>query len=105
MAMGRNCYAHRHRDDVPIEVHHVWPLGNGGPDRAANRIPLCSNAHSAVHDYLTRLLKAHPAGAITIPAPRPPSLPWRVRMRYGRKVRRVAEAGFAAIHSRTVQPL
>ena len=84
----------------------MWPTGHGGPDRAPNRIPLCSNAHSAVHDYLTRLLRARPylgpvdPAGLTIPV-----IPWLTRIRYGRKVRHVAETGFRAIHTRTVVKL
>lgn len=89
--MGRNCWAHRHRDDVPLEVHHVWPVGSGGPNVAPNRVTICSNAHSAAHDLLAKMLRADT-----------PKLPWRVRIRYGRRVRRLAEAGYAAIKSHTV---
>lgn len=91
MAMGRNCWAHVHRDDVPLEDHHVWPLGNGGPNVKANRLRVCSNAHSSTHDLLAKMLAA-PAGRV----------PWRVRIRYGRKVRCLAAAGYQAITTRTV---
>jgi 5-methylcytosine-specific restriction endonuclease McrA len=90
MAMGRDCFAHRHREDVPLEVHHIWPTGNGGPNIKPNRVSLCANAHSATHDLLTRTLRAG----------RP--LPWSVRRRYGRKIRRLAAAGFTAITTRTI---
>lgn len=91
MAMGRTCWCHTHRDDVPLEVHHIWPLGSGGPDIKANRVTVCSNAHSATHDLLAKMLKAGTS-----------SLPWYVRIRYGSKVRRLAAAGFAAIQARVV---
>lgn len=90
-AMGRTCWAHRHRDDVPLEVHHVWPLGNGGPNIAANKVTICSNAHSAAHDLLAKMLKADT-----------PRIPWKVRIRYGYRVRRIATAGFTAIKTRRV---
>jgi hypothetical protein len=90
MAMGRDCWCHRHRDDVPLEVHHVWPLGNGGPDIKANRVSVCSNAHSATHDLLSRMVKS--GGRV----------PWTVRIRYGRRVRQLAATGYAAIQARTV---
>lgn len=89
--MGRECWAHRHRDDVPIEIHHVWPVGSGGPNVKANRVAVCSNAHSAVHDLLGRMVRAGTD-----------RLPWTVRRRYGRKVRRLAAAGFQAIASRAI---
>jgi hypothetical protein len=79
------CAVHRHREWVPIEVHHCWPLGHGEPDIPANRVPLCSNAHGAVHSYLDRLLKADPKP------------PWAFRRTFGRKVRALAELGLDRI--------
>ena len=90
-AMGTTCWAHRHRELVPIERHHVWPLGENGPNSKDNIVDLCANAHSATHDLLGKMLKAHTA-----------DLPWTVRRRYGRKVRRLAEAGYLAILTRAV---
>lgn len=90
-AMGRECWAHRHREDVPLEVHHVWPLGNSGPNIAANKVTICSNAHSATHDLLAKMLKAGTA-----------DIPWKVRRRYGHRVRRIALAGYTAITTKTV---
>jgi hypothetical protein len=61
-AMGRRCAAHNHREDVPLEVHHVWPTGKGGPDVAWNRVTVCANAHGATpegkaaRDYAATLL-------------------------------------------------
>lgn len=89
--MGRECFAHRHRDDVPLEAHHVWPLGDGGPNIAANRVMVCSNAHSATHDLLAKMRKAK-TGRVS----------WLVRIRYGARVRRLAAAGYAAINARMV---
>lgn len=31
------------------QIHHIWPQGMGGPDTAANKIPLCPTTHSEVH--------------------------------------------------------
>ncbi len=89
--MGRECWAHRHREDVPIEMHHVWPKGQGGPDTKNNKKALCSNAHSATHDLLSKMQRAGTH-----------RLPWLVRRRYGRKVRQLADAGFKAIATRVV---
>jgi len=30
-------------------LHHVWPLGRGGPNIAANRVPICPTGHTSVH--------------------------------------------------------
>lgn len=89
--IGTDCWAHKHREYVPLEVHHIFPVGNGGPNVAANRIRICSNAHSATHDLLAKMLKAHTT-----------DVPWSVRRRYGRKVRRLAVAGYQAITTRTI---
>lgn len=57
MARGKICEAHHHLDLVPIEKHHVWPLGYHGPDIESNKTPLCANAHSDVHYLLEAMLK------------------------------------------------
>lgn len=88
MAMGRDCWAHRHQEDVPLEDHHIWPLGEGGPDKKANRIRVCSNAHSATHDLLAKLKKGPVA--------------WTIRRRYGVRVRALAIAGLDAMRTREV---
>ena len=92
--MGMDCWAHRHRELVPIEVHHVWPKGDGGPDTRDNKVRLCSNAHSATHDLMAKM-KAAGTDA----------LPWKVRRGYGRRIRRLAAAGYNATAWRiVVQP-
>lgn len=82
MAMGTDCAAHKHRELVPLEIHHVHPLGMGGADEPSNKVSVCSNAHSSIHDYLHKLVKH--SGC----------LPWTVRRLYGVKVRRLAERGY-----------
>jgi hypothetical protein len=89
--MGSDCWAHRHRELVPIEVHHVWPKGEGGPDHKFNKVRVCSNAHSATHDLLARMKAAHTD-----------RLPWRTMRGYGWKVRRLARAGYQATTERRV---
>jgi 5-methylcytosine-specific restriction protein A len=39
-------------DDFPylyLEVHHVYPLGDGGSDRISNAVALCPNCHRRCH--------------------------------------------------------
>jgi hypothetical protein len=91
-AMGDNCWAHKHRELVPIEVHHVWPVGNGGPNVKENKVSLCANAHS----FHSRSAGEDGEGGHRR------AVPWLVRRRYGRKVRRLASAGFQAIKTRLV---
>lgn len=81
--MGRTCAVHVHRSIVPLEVHHVWPLGEGGPDIASNRVTVCSNGHSAIHDLLSKMLKGR--------------APWSVRLHYGWRIRRLAKRGYDEI--------
>ena len=57
MARGRNCAAHKHFQLVPIEWHHIHPLGYHGPDTKENQVPLCCNAHSDTHYLLEALLR------------------------------------------------
>jgi hypothetical protein len=57
MPMGTMCAVHVHRTWVPMEVHHVWPKGLGGPDIAANKVKLCANAHYSVHSFIDLLIK------------------------------------------------
>jgi hypothetical protein len=56
MPMGTTCAVHKHRSYVPMERHHVWPLGMGGPNIAANLITVCCNGHYEIHEYLRQLI-------------------------------------------------
>ena len=86
--MGSSCAVHRHRELVPLHVHHVHPLGDGGQDVAANRVTVCANGHYSTHALLDAMRKARRAGT---------TVSWRVRRQYGPKVRRYADQGLAAI--------
>jgi hypothetical protein len=55
--MGTTCALHAHREWVPMEDHHVWPKGMGGPDIAANKIRVCANAHYTIHAYFDLLIR------------------------------------------------
>lgn len=59
MPMGTECSVHRHRSWVPVESHHIWPVGMGGPNTPENRVPLCANAHYTVHEVIRRLINGH----------------------------------------------
>jgi len=80
--MGTECACHNHREHVPIERHHVWPLGMGGPDDAANKVVVCANAHYSIHAALDLLVKSEG---------QPPAEAWS---HYGWKVRRLARRGY-----------
>lgn len=81
-AMSMVCACHKHREMVPMEVHHIWPKGMGGPDIPSNRIRICSNAHGSIHSYLALLIKGN--GRV----------PWVVARHYGRAVRKYALQGW-----------
>jgi hypothetical protein len=80
--MGTTCVCHIHRERVPIELHHVWPLGMGGPNTDGNKIWVCANAHYSIHAYLDLLVKH--GGQVP---------PEEARF-YGAKVRRYAQSGY-----------
>jgi hypothetical protein len=56
MPMGTSCSVHKHREWVPMEVHHIWPVGMGGPNVAANKVTVCCNAHYSIHEALRQLI-------------------------------------------------
>lgn len=81
MAMGKDCTVHHHDDLVPIESHHVWPLGYHGPNTKANQERVCANGHSSIHYLLEAMLKGR-----------------HVDLReFGPGVRRLAFAGYVAV--------
>lgn len=83
---GVICYCHKHVSLVPIESHHVWPLGYAGPNTLANRVNVCANGHSDAHYLIEAMLKR---GRV--------KLPWSVRRHYGYKTRRLARRGYDAV--------
>jgi hypothetical protein len=40
------------------EIHHVWPLGAGGPNIHDNKVTVCATGHNSIHDLLNQWLKA-----------------------------------------------
>jgi hypothetical protein len=82
MPMGTDCAVHKHREQVPLESHHIWPIGMGGPDTPFNRVRVCANAHYSIHEYMRQLILT--GGTI----------PWAQARRYGRKVRALAIRGW-----------
>lgn len=80
------CQVHGgHRPESHVnDVHHVWPLGDGGPNHAANRIVVCPTGHYNIH----RLLDLYRAGGVP---------PWSVRRTYGFWERRFAALGWERI--------
>lgn len=82
MKMDTVCAVHEHDSSVPVELHHVWPLGLGGPNNPTNRIQVCTNGHYEIHafmDYLNRY------------DGRPP---WEIAREFGPRVRAFALQGY-----------
>lgn len=54
MTTSETCTHHAdHRPKTHVnEIHHVWPLGEGGPNIAANRTVICATGHNNVHALL-----------------------------------------------------
>jgi hypothetical protein len=67
------------------EVHHVWPLGDNGPDIAANKVVICATGHNSVHDLLGLWRKAGGEPA------------WDVRQHYSKGERALAATGWDRI--------
>jgi hypothetical protein len=84
---GLGCLAHKHRSMVPLEDHHIHPLGYHGPNVASNKIRICANAHSDAHYLLERMLKT----ANHVPAAE--------KRTYGFMVRRIAQRGYDGVMS------
>jgi len=82
MPMGEECVVHRHREWVPIEVHHIWPVGLGGPNIASNKISVCCNAHYSIHEFLRQLI-LHDG-----------EVPAELAKHFGAKVKRYATQGW-----------
>jgi HNH endonuclease len=74
-------------------VHHVWPLGEGGPNTPGNLVPLCPTSHEDVHVLLDLYREAR-----KVP-------PWTERRRFNHYVRLIAHTGFWAIADGEVIPL
>lgn len=70
-----------------LHIHHIWPLGWGGPDTAWNRVWLCPTSHANVHVLLAAYQKAG-----GMPA-------WEVRRRFSPYVRGLADEGWRRLQA------
>lgn len=66
---------------MELHKHHVWPLGEGGPDTKENLLLLCPTTHANVH-RLWRLYEKHNG--------RPP---WDMLKNYSEYTRSIVEKG------------
>lgn len=54
------------RVGVPLQVHHIVPVGSGGSHRRSNLVPLCKECHQAVHsDQMAPCIKWYTNGELS----------------------------------------
>lgn len=84
----RKCVCVNKHVPEPRELHrhHVWPLGEGGPDKSSNLRWLCPSTHSNVH----RLWREWDAAG--------GQPPWEVRRDYSYYTRGLVAEGWAQAH-------
>jgi hypothetical protein len=67
---GNSCSVHRYHWPRPTRtvLHHIWPLGMGGPDVKTNKVQVCDTGHYTIHgliDWLTDQFPASPVVEVT----------------------------------------
>jgi hypothetical protein len=82
MVMQEDCAVHKHHEWVPVNKHHIWPQGFGGPSTPDNLITLCTNGHYAIHEFIRQLI-LHGG-----------TVPWTTAQHFGPKVRDIARIGW-----------
>ncbi len=61
----------------------MWPLGDGGPNIAANRVVTCANGHNSIHSLIDLYRRGPVLGEVT--------------RRYTAEERRLAQLGWDRI--------
>lgn len=81
------CLLHRkHMPESHVNHrHHIWPLGEGGPNTEDNIIVVCATGHYNIHDLLAHY-KMHRG-----------VLPYSVTKRYSFEERKYAKLGWERI--------
>lgn len=86
------CQLHaRHMPETHVNHrHHVWPLGDGGPDIEDNIIVACATGHYNIHDLLGhyRMLMGR--------------VPYAILRRYSFEERKYAELGYKRINRKVM---
>lgn len=89
------CVADHNPEPVSWDLHHVHPVGLGGP-ADGEVVPLCATGHRAVHALIDRAMRAG------VP---PPELPWSDRGRVRSPLLlELAERGYLAATAPTGRP-
>ena len=84
------CVANHTPEPRELHRHHVWPLGEGGPDVAGNLRWLCPTAHANAHKLWREYdrIGGEPS--------------WETRRLYGVYVRQLVADGWAQAHPESV---
>jgi hypothetical protein len=86
---GMTCAVHKHTEWVPLNDHHVFPQGMGGPNVKANKITVCTNGHYMIHEFIRYLIKHNG------------DVPWTIAQHFGPRVRDYARIGWEKAGSPT----
>lgn len=86
------CVTDHNPNAVQLHVHHIWPLGLGGPDEPANEMVVCPTTHAKVH----RLIREAVRDGVAVT-----DLPWSIRQAMGRFAVDLAQDGWAQWQERT----
>jgi hypothetical protein len=83
-----------HKTHIPAthvnEIHHIWPLGHGGPNIAGNRIVVCATGHNNIHQLLTEFLAMRG------------QVPYAVQRLYSFDERKLAKLGYERIQRKAL---
>lgn len=81
------CQVHNRHIPAPHinHRHHIWPLGEGGPDIEDNIVVVCATGHYSIHDLLShyKMYQGNP--------------PYTVLKRYAFGERKYAKLGYDRI--------
>jgi predicted HNH restriction endonuclease len=77
------CVATHRPPPAELHAHHVFPLGEGGPDTKANLIYICPTSHASAHK-LWRLMDKHDGNLTTAQ-----------KSEFTRSVRKIVDTGWA----------
>ena len=79
------CVTKHRPEPVILHSHHVWPLGEGGPDIQANLLWLCPTSHNNIHELWRLMVKYTKADT---------PIPWREFREFSPYVRNVVARGW-----------
>jgi hypothetical protein len=88
------CAVHRYHTPTSHinEVHHIWPVGDGGPDIPANKVTICATGHNSVHHLLDAYRRAGGDPG------------WPQRRQYTPGERQLADLGWRRLSAQSMEP-